>query len=217
MDTTEGNRTNTFKEFIDICKQDDRKIGDVLMNYENVNKDITFYFLTMAMTATTNVRFADKMLYEKLSDATTISEEAFAFLLFENNFKRWVYLAEKEILTEKIDRGEVVEQNTNEEENGDIPDVLYQRKVKMRKDKRETAGKWTDKGMERYNEMLQTVKNYRNSDWRQNFEDELQKMYEKDTDKSGKKKNKRNKDLNDEDNAKKQRVAATNMFDVMSL
>ena len=87
MDTTEENRTNTFKEFIDICKQDDRKIGDVLMNYENVNKDITFYFLTMAMTATTNVRFADKMLYEKLSDATTISEEAFAFLLFENNFK----------------------------------------------------------------------------------------------------------------------------------
>ena len=36
---------------------------------------------------------------------------------------------------------------------------------------------WTEKGYERYNELLTLVRDNRNMDWRKDFEDNLQKQY----------------------------------------
>ena len=49
------------------------------------------------MTSTATVKFKERMTYEKLSDAATIFEEAFAGLVFENNFNRWVYFANQKL------------------------------------------------------------------------------------------------------------------------
>lgn len=214
-----GNRSkNVFQKLVELCNADERRVGDVLLDYQNIDQDVLVYFITMAFTTTANVRFSDKMLYEKLSDATTVSEEAFAILVFENNFERWVYLSEREVRKTRRDASGVDENGIEEENNNDgIPDVLYQRKVKLRKDNRETAGKWTDKGMERYNELLTMVTNSRNSNWRPRFEEKLQERYENSDDNSIETGRKRKKRISEEPGRKKARVSANNMLDVMSL
>ena len=94
------------------------------------------------MTSTATVKFKERMAYEKFSDAVTIFEEAFAVLVLENNFDCWIYLAEKTLKK----HNETVDNDT-ESSDDDAPPVLYQQKIKTRKDKRETAGKWTEEGM----------------------------------------------------------------------
>ena len=100
------------------------------------------------------------MAYKKFSYSITIFEEAFAVLpLLENNFARWVHFAEKK---RKEQTNSLEEDNNDDNEDNDsnkdqssssstsddsdktvedIPDVLYQQKIKKRKDKREMAGK----------------------------------------------------------------------------
>ena len=53
---------------------------------------------------------------------------------------------------------------TNEEniDSEEVPDVLHQARVKQIKDKIDTAGKWTQKGMKRLNELLTMVQEERN-------------------------------------------------------
>ena len=66
------------------------------------------------------------MLHEKMSDALTTSEEAFVVLTFENCFQRWMYQ---------------LTLDTVESESDKIPDVMYQKNITRKEDKKETEGK----------------------------------------------------------------------------
>ena len=199
-----------------------------MLDFDSIDKDILFCYLNIAMTSTANVRFKEKMICDKLSDTITVFEEAFAILIFENNFDRWVYMVEKEIsqenkrLNENSNSGRrLQEQNTNSmEENNfiDIPDVLYQKNVKTRKDNRQTAGRWTDEGMERLNELLMLIKNSRNDEIRHSVEDDLMERYVNHADNNMELYNRRKCRLElEEENSKKKKVVVHNMLDIVSL
>ena len=99
-----------------------------------------------------------------------------------------------------------------------IPDVLYQQKIKKRKDKRETAGKWTPEGMKRLNSLITMVQDGRNGERREQFEEELQDMYIKHADKNMElmAKNKRKREM-DEMNSRKKGVVIQNVLDFVAL
>ena len=78
-------KDNDFTNFIQFCKSKGRKFVDTLLSYESMDENILFCYLNIAMTSTATVK--------KLSDAATIFEEAFAALVIENNFDRWIYLS----------------------------------------------------------------------------------------------------------------------------
>ena len=82
---------------IRFCEEKGPKFATELVRYENVNVDILFCFLNISMTSTATVRFKERMTYDKFSDAVTVFDEAFALLIFENNFKRWSYMAERHV------------------------------------------------------------------------------------------------------------------------
>ena len=217
----------------------------MLLDYETMNKDVLICFLNMSMCGSANVRFKERMVYEKLSDAITISEEAFAILVFENGFQRWEYQArmerDKKIKekTSKQIKKKKKEKQTNDDgnesdedsieandiENGSnhandqtIPKVLYQRNVTSKKSKNHTAGKWLDKGIKRYNELLVMVKNSRNSNWRTEFENDLQQRYINDADDNNLESyNRKRKKEGETLKTKKVRVQAMNMFDAMGM
>ena len=216
-------------------------------------------FMNMAYCGTSNIRFKEKMFYEKLSEALTVSEEAFAILVFENSFKRWMYtlrLEEKKVnersgnyMNDKDENDEDrndVEQN-NEEQNDDeqndevrndedesdddinnqesnvtntrekVPGVLYQTNIYHKKSKEHSAGRWTDEGYTRYNELLNKVTESRNSDWRKEFENELQRIYIENADVKIKAYKKRMKVKEEMNKPKKPKVVPRNMLDVMTL
>ena len=99
-----------------------------------------------------------------------------------------------------------------------IPDVLYQQKIKPRKDKRETAGKWTLDGMKRLNSLITMVKEGRNSEDREQFEEELQHTYIKLADENIEtmSKNKRKREAEDMNSSKKG-VVLQNVLDFVAL
>ena len=205
--------------------------GDVLLDYESMDTNVLMCYLNIAMTSTATVKFKERMVYEKFSDAVTVFEEAFAVLVLENNFQRWVYSAKKKIRDKKDVDSEV----SNGEESGNsssgnntddsdkdvvekIPDVLYQKKIKKRKDKRETAGKWTADGMKRLNSLITMVQDGRNNENREEFEDELQDKYIKLADKNIEtaSKNKRKREM-EEMNQRKKGVVIQNVLDLVTL
>ena len=99
-----------------------------------------------------------------------------------------------------------------------IPDVLYQKKVKKRKDQRETAGKWKPKGMVRLNTLITMVQENRNSETRETFEEELQRIYIKhaDTNMEIMARNKRKREM-EEMNSRKKGVVVKNVLDLVAL
>ena len=68
---------------------------------------------------------------------------------------------------------EIDQNNTSDEDI--IPDVMYQVNVKRRKDEVYTAGKWTDKGKERYNEFISIVqiRRSRNKQFKEKLKEEF--------------------------------------------
>lgn len=205
--------------------------GDVLLDYESIDTNVLICYLNIAMTSTATVKFKERMVYEKFGDAVMVFEEAFAVLVLENNFQRWVYSAKKKIRDKKDVDSEV----SNGEESGNsssgnntddsdkdvvekIPDVLYQKKIKKRKDKRETAGKWTADGMKRLNSLITMVQDGRNNENREEFEDELQDKYIKLADKNIEtaSKNKRKREM-EEMNQRKKGVVIQNVLDLVTL
>ena len=172
------------------------------------------------------------MTYDLLSDSVTVFEEAFAALLLENNFKRWIYIAEKEIRDIGAFGDTVIDGNNDdittsssehsrvsiELENIDsIPDLLYQQKVKQRKDNKETAGKWTQDGMVRLNELLSKITTMRNTTERRNFEVLLQADYVTLADSKMEVINRKQKQqLEDMDKANK-KVVVKNVLDIVAL
>ena len=236
--TNTEDRDNSFTNLIHMCKERGKNFGDALLEYDIVDRDILFCYLKIAMTSTATVKFKERMTYEKFSDAVTVFEEAFAVLALENNFDRWIYFAEKKLKEKKkVTIDEDVSANSNdhdEDQSGtsysddsggdsdksveNIPDVLYQQKVKKRKDKRETAGKWTTEGMNRLNSLITMVQDGRNGERREQFEEELQDMYIKHADKNMElmAKNKRKREM-DEMNSRKKGVVIQNVLDFVAL
>ena len=221
-----------------MCKERGKNFGDALLEYDIVDRDILFCYLKIAMTSTATVKFKERMTYEKFSDAVTVFEEAFAVLALEKNFDRWVYFAEKKLKEKKklIIEDDVSANSNDQDEDqsgrsysddsgGDsdksvenIPDVLYQQKIKKRKDKRETAGKWTPEGMKRLNSLITMVQDGRNGERREQFEEDLQDMYIKYADKNMElmAKNKRKREM-DEMNSRKKGVVIQNVLDFVAL
>ena len=142
---------NNFTKLVNYCRRQGDKFGTKLIDYANLDIDLLECYLNIAMPTMSTVHFKDMMSNTSLSTTVTIGEEAFAILVFENNFKRWIYQAE-----EQKGGGELREEC--------VPDVLYQQKVKKRKDNRDTAGRWTDEGMERLNFFIRAVREYRSDE-----------------------------------------------------
>ena len=73
------------------------------------------------MPSISNYSYGSRILFNSFSKVVTESEEAFAYLVFENNFKRWIYQAE-------ATRRDGMEPNDDDDSTASIPDVLYQKK-----------------------------------------------------------------------------------------
>ena len=216
-----------------FCKTNGPKFGDELISYEQVDKDVLFCFLNLSMTSTATVKFKERMTYEKLSDAVTIFEEAFAILIFENNFDRWVYMAEREKRKTRhvssIEQDETTTSDTCTDEDSrvsgecsqedKVPDVLYQIRVRQRKDKIDTAGKWTKEGMDRLNKLITLVQEGRNSNTREQFEIGLQEQYIKyaDSNIELQNKNKRKRELEEMASMSNKSVTVKNVLNLVAL
>ena len=221
---------NDFTKLIDLCKSKGRNFVNTLLKYERMDKQTLFCYLNIAMTSTATVKFKERMTYEKLSDAATIFEEAFAALVFENNFDRWVYFAKQKLNrvneneTNNDDDsnqsvGSLTNSGSDESNDEPIPDVLYQQKIKKSKDKkREAAGKWTAEGMERLNELITMVQEGRNEVARDEFEEGLQQQYvdyaEENLDMN---KNKRKRELEQRNQRRRKTVVVQNILDLVAL
>ena len=136
--------------------------------------DVLMEYFDMSMTTMSAGGYKQSILFDRFSTVVRDAEEAFALLVLENNFDRWVYQAE--IHRMKFD----AEDNfgTVLPPSADVPDVLYQNKVKKRRDNVETVGKWTAEGIRRYNKILNDVILRRED--REEFEDSLMEEYNKD-------------------------------------
>ena len=139
------------------------------------------------MTTTATVKFKERMTYEKFSDAVTVFEEAFAILILENSLNRWIYMAERQkrkLLRsagkeseDSSSTSDDVTDNSDDNDLGEIPDVLYQAKIRKRNDNIDTAGKWTEDGMKRLNALITMAQEGRNRTTRDEFETLLQNKY----------------------------------------
>ena len=149
-------------------------------------------------------------MFHNFSDVVTSSEEAFALLVLENNFNQWVYQAERQR------RKQIGIDDDND--TGEVPDVLYQKKIQKRKDNIYTAGRWTDDGLERFNDLLSKVQEVR--ELRGEYEEELNNMYvvREPSDMYSSKVEKRNRDERDKDkNQRKKKVVVMNVLNVAEL
>ena len=96
--------------------------------------------------------------------------------------------------------------------------MLYQKKVQKRKDNVHTAGRWTDDGLERFNDLLSKVQEVR--ELRGEYEEELYNMYveREPSDLFSSKVEKRNRDERDEaENQCKKKVVVMNVLNVAEL
>ena len=141
-------------------------------------------------------------VFSLLSKTLTVAEEAFAVLQFENSMERWIWLADKEVAS-----------TANNLDDDEIPDMMYQYNIKKRKDNIFTAGKWTEEGLERYNEFIGIVQNRRVN--AQVFEQKLKaKMIEKISSESMRKKRKRREIAVGKTTKPKQKVIIKNILNL---
>ena len=224
-----------MKKLVKFCQNNGRQFGDKLLDYDNMDVETLKYFYDISMPSISSYMYGSRILFNNFSKVVTESEEAFAILVFENNFERWLYQADSKISSPSNDTGEQTVSTTEEEtpiagnqqdegnnssatDNEAIPDVLYQKKVKTRKDNVVTAGRWTDEGLERYNELLTKVQEARKG--RGIFEETLKDTYvmTEPSDQYMEKLDKRNRSTNKEQNArKKKRVQVKNVLNVAEL
>jgi hypothetical protein len=208
---------NVFMKLISLCRNGVKQFGNKLLDYQGLDKDILICYLNMAMTSVSTVKFKERMMYDKLSEVTTVSEEAFALLVFENNFERWTFLANKELNMSMLNEegGNGVEEEIDNEAT--LPDTLYQRKVKTRKDNRETAGQWTNEGIARLNELSDKIKETKNSNCQEAIELDLTERYANSAHDSSEAYRKKKRRMEEALEANKKRIMANNMLDVMTL
>ena len=101
----------------------------------------------------------------------------------------------------------------------EIPDVLYQIKVKQRKDKVDTAGRWTTEGMDRLNDLITKVQQGRNEPNRDKFEIDLQEKYIKYAEKNMdmQNRNKRKRELEEMVSQSNKVVVVKNVLNLVEL
>ena len=159
---------------VNLCKTGDTKIADKLGLYDEVDMDVLMEYFDLSMTTLCSGGYRQSILFDEFSEVVKNAEEAFALLVLENNFDRWIYQAEvQRMKNQSRDNLETVLPPSM-----DVPDVLYQKKVKKRRDNIQTVGKWTTEGIERYDEILKDVMRRRED--RQDFEGLLKEEYNKD-------------------------------------
>ena len=167
--------SNSFNKLVHLCKTGDEKIADKLGSYDNVDMDVLMEYFDLSMTTLCSGGYRQSILFDKFSEVVKNAEEAFALLVLENNFDRWIYQAE-------VQRMKSQTRDSNMETalppSMDVPDVLYQKKVKNRRDNFQTVGKWKAEGIERYDTILKDVIRRRND--REDFEMRLKEGYNKD-------------------------------------
>ena len=198
-----------FTKLIELCKENRPKFGNKLLDYQNIDKDILICYLNIAMGSISNFRFKERMVYDKLTDAITVSEEAFGLVLFENNFNRWIYEGDMEVRK--------MNHETGNDDDSQVPVLLYQKNYRRRKDNKNSAGPWTEEGITRFNEFINTIRESRNSDWRSDFEDDIQQRYVNDADNSTSAFWRRKRKAEDEAEMNSRKVKPHNMFDAMTL
>ena len=186
------------------------KIAEGLLDYENIDMDIYQKFLELSMPSIGLSTFPTNSALENLSCIVTVTEEAFALLIFENNLKRWVYLAECAIASETDD--DLVPSN--------VPNVLYQENRKKRKDGRFTAGKWTKLGYDRMNEIVLEVQKQRKE--REAFEERLRNSFFQNLDESevssiSKKRKRQDVDKEEDEEEGSERSKVINLLDIDAL
>ena len=201
-----NSETSDIKLLITLFQQDD--FAEKLFDCQNMdNIHIFKKFLDVSMPALAKGNFKQQMAFEPLTTVVTASEETFALLVLENNLERWIFLANKEITLA----------SGSTREFGVTPDVKYQKKVKKRKDNRETAGRWTEQGMKRFNEVSKLVLRVRMGSGRDPFLKRLMEAYELDDDVSdwyAKRKRKRIEEEEIRKNGHTSKVRAVNMLDL---
>ena len=155
-----------------------------------MDKDVYRVFVNIAFAAYYSKNtFRKTMKLRPLSKVITVPEEAFGLLTLENNYNRWKRIAD---LGEKASR----------EQNGSLPDLLYQKNVIQQNGKKPSAGNWTSQGYDRMNALVNLVEERRKT--RERFEVELKNMFNQNIDQDelesgwinthGVKKRKRNSD-----------------------
>ena len=136
--------------------------------------DVLMEYFDLSMTTLCLGGYRQSILFDMFSEVVKDAEEAFALLVLENNFDRWIYQAEvQRMKNQSRDNLETVLPPSM-----DVPDVLYQKKVKKRRDNIQTVGKWTAEGIERYDKILKDVMRRRED--RKDFEGLLKEEYNKD-------------------------------------
>ena len=218
---------NDMKKLVKFCKNNGHQFGDKLLDYDNMDIETLKYFYDISMPSISSYMYSSRILFNTFSRVITESEEAFAILVFENSFDRWLYQADSKISapsndteeqTVTVEEGTIAIQGSTVTGNDAIPDVLYQKKVKKRKDNVVTAGRWTDAGLGRYNELLTKVQEARKG--RGVFEDSLKETYvmTEPSDLYLDKLDKRNRSTDNEHNArKKKKVQVKNVLNVAEL
>lgn len=200
-----------MKDLLNVCQQNKPKFADALLNYSDIDEKTMIRFLDMAMPSVSVYSYKSRIMFNLLSTVVTESEEAFAYLVFENNFERWIYQAEQKVSEEDS----TVTTQTFDGQS-EIPKALYQKEVKKRKDNIDTVGKWTDEGLTRFNELLVLVREKRQG--RGAFEELLHRTYltmEHGDDYD--KKVQKNRNESNTTSRKKKRVKVMNVLNVAEL
>lgn len=179
---------------IQFCSTSGHKFADNLGDFANQDIEIVKAFLDIAMPTISVNSYHDSILTDKYSDVVHEAEEAFALFVLENYLNVWMYQAE----VERQNKAVATTQEGNHSsagggvgaedgqgarllsDNVDIPEVMYQKKIKKRHDKIHSAGKWTEEGLKRYDTILKAVLERRKN--REDFENKLREQYVNDID-----------------------------------
>ena len=201
-----------MKDLVELCKANGPQFADKLLEYQNVDEKTLMCFYDISMPSILYYQYKPRILFNTFSSVVTESEEALAYLVFENNLERWIYQAEETRSTNSSDDEAEAEA---EVENRKVPRALYQAEVKARKDNIDTVGKWTDRGLERYNELILAVRESRQS--RNAFEELITRTYLLNEPEMAEIRNeRRQRDATNERN-KKKRVSVMNVLNVAEL
>ena len=212
------NRTPTscIKQLVDLATNEDRDFAKELLDYNSIDIKIFKTFVDMALPAMSKSCFINNMSCYCLSNEVTAAEETFAILAFENSVQRWVFMIEKAIHLDNYD-----EQDGDQHRSrfrGNLPNLKYQRNIKPRSDGKATAGVWTEKAKERFNEICSMVQDKRKE--RIAFENALKEMYIGDANNSSygsQNKRRRLDDDGDNEGGKKSKVKVVNLFELIEL
>ena len=85
---------NKMGQLVKFCETNGDQFAEKNLDYENIDIELLKYFLDLSMPSISNYSYGSRILFNSFSKVVNEPEEAFAYLVFENNFKRWIYQAE---------------------------------------------------------------------------------------------------------------------------